>query len=160
MIALDLIIVLFMAFLVAKGIWKGFVKEIAGIVAVVAGVLVAFTYHYSFSQVLEPYLGEKYLSIAAYVVLFLVTYIAAMLLGNLLDKILKTIMLGGINRLFGGLFGIIKAVLWLTLLTYGYTTLQEGVGFDHPDWITESMFYPFFIDASDIAKSYLGEASA
>ena len=45
MVGLDLVVVVFCAFLVAKGIWKGFVKEIAGIVAVIGGVAVSFLFH-------------------------------------------------------------------------------------------------------------------
>jgi uncharacterized membrane protein required for colicin V production len=45
MVGLDLVIVVFCAFLLAKGIWKGFVKEIAGIVAVIGGVAVSFLFY-------------------------------------------------------------------------------------------------------------------
>ena len=91
---LDLVILLFTAFLVAKGIWKGFVKEIAGIVAVLLAVIVSFLYH----EPATAYFGSKfefdYLPVATYVILFVAVYAAVMLLGNLIDKILKTIFLG------------------------------------------------------------------
>jgi uncharacterized membrane protein required for colicin V production len=50
---LDLVILLFTAFLVAKGIWKGFVKEIAGIVAVLLAVIISFVYHDSATALLS-----------------------------------------------------------------------------------------------------------
>jgi uncharacterized membrane protein required for colicin V production len=39
---LDLVLTVFAAFLLVKGIWKGFVKEISGILAVVGGVIASF----------------------------------------------------------------------------------------------------------------------
>ena len=39
---LDLVLTVFTAFLLVKGIWKGFVKEISGILAVVGGVVTSF----------------------------------------------------------------------------------------------------------------------
>ncbi len=152
---LDLVILLFTAFLVAKGIWKGFVKEIAGIIAVLLAVIVSFLYH----EPATAYFGSKfefdYLPVATYVVLFVAVYAAVMLLGNLIDKILKTIFLGGINRILGGVFGAVKSALWLTILTYAYSTAKNGVGFQHPEWILDSQYFPFLVDFSEILSGYL-----
>ena len=155
MLGLDLIIALFATYLLVKGIWKGFVKEIAGIIAVVAGIAVAFLFAEQTEQLLAPYIGERYLRTVAYVVLFMLTYILTNLLGNLLDKILRSIMLGGINRILGGFFGLLKALLWLMVLTYAYDALQSGIGFEHPSWIQGSVVYPFLIDLVAIAEEML-----
>ncbi|HBB80583.1 MAG TPA: hypothetical protein DCZ98_02010, partial [Cryomorphaceae bacterium] len=42
---LDLVILIFTAFLLIKGVWKGFVKEVAGIIAVVLAVFISFRFH-------------------------------------------------------------------------------------------------------------------
>ena len=109
MVGLDLVIVVFCAFLVAKGIWKGFVKEIAGIVAVIGGVAVSFLFHAQVQPYMAAFVGERYVQLVSYVIVFLGFYLVVMLLGKLLDKILRSIMLGGVNRILGALFGLIKA---------------------------------------------------
>ena len=109
MVGLDLVVVVFCAFLVAKGMWKGFVKEIAGIVAVIGGVAVSFLFHAQVQPYISAFVGEKYIQLVSYVVIFLGFYLIVMMLGKLLDKILRSIMLGGINRVLGALFGLIKA---------------------------------------------------
>jgi membrane protein required for colicin V production len=152
---LDLIIILFIAFLLIKGVWKGFVKEIAGIIAVGLAVVLSFLYHKDAAEFLANYLDEKYTTAVGYVVVFLVVYLTVMLTGNLIDKILKTVFLGGINRILGGVFGIVKSALWLTIASFAYQTAYEGIGFQHPEWIVDSQFYPFFVDLGEIAKSYL-----
>ena len=87
--------------------------------------------------------------------LFLAVYLAVMLFGNLLDKVLKSIFLGGVNRILGGVFGLLKSVLWLTLITFAYSTIKDGAGLHHPAWIIDSLFYPFLLDFTEIMSSYL-----
>lgn len=152
---LDLIIVLLSVFLLIKGVWKGFVKEIAGIIAVGLAVVLSFIYHKDAADYFASFVDDKYINLVGYIVVFLVVYLVVMLAGNLLDKILKTVFLGGINRVLGGLFGLVKATLWVTIATYAYQTAYEGIGFQHPTWIIDSQFYPFFVDLSEIATSYL-----
>ena len=155
MVGLDLVIVVFCAFLVAKGIWKGFVKEIAGIVAVIGGVAVSFLFHAQVQPYVSRFVGETYVQLVSYVIIFLGFYLIVMMLGKLLDKILRSIMLGGINRVLGALFGLIKACFWLTLLTFAYTKIHLGIGFNHPVWVTDSICYPFLLDFVSVGESLI-----
>ena len=155
MVGLDLVIVVFCAFLVAKGIWKGFVKEIAGIVAVIGGVAVSFLFHAQVQPYISAFVGEKYIQLVSYVIIFLGFYLIVMMLGKLLDKILRSIMLGGINRVLGALFGLIKACFWLTLLAFAYTKIHLGIGFNHPVWVTDSICYPFLLDFVSVGESLI-----
>ena len=155
MVGLDLVVVVFCAFLLAKGIWKGFVKEIAGIVAIIGGVAVSFLFHAQIQPHISSFVAEKYVQLASYVLVFLGFYLIVMMLGKLLDKTLRSIMLGGINRILGALFGFIKACFWLTLLTFAYTKIHLGIGFNHPMWVTDSMCYPFLLDLVSIGESLI-----
>ena len=155
MVGLDLVIVVFCAFLLAKGIWKGFVKEIAGIVAVIGGVAVSFLFHSQVQPYITSFVGEKYIQLTSYVLVFLGFYLIVMLLGKLLDKILRSIFLGGINRVLGAIFGLVKACFWLTLLTFAYTKIQLGIGFSHPSWVSNSVCYPFLLDLVSIGESLI-----
>ncbi|MEL0026792.1 MAG: CvpA family protein [Schleiferiaceae bacterium] len=143
---LDLVLTVFAAFLLVKGIWKGFVKEISGILAVVGGVIASFLLHGAAEEFLGAYIGPKYLAFVSYAILFIAVYLGIMLLGNLIDRVVKSVMLGGFNRILGGFFGLLKALLWTSLCVYAYSTLQEGVGFEHPSLVSDSIFYPFLLD--------------
>jgi len=152
---LDLIITILASYLLIKGIWKGFVKEISGILAVISGVIASFMCHHHAQSFLAPYVGEKYVSLVAYAGVFILVYAAIMLLGNVIDKVLKSIMLGGFNRILGGLFGLIKALLWCAIITYGYTTAQTGLGFEHPQLVLDSAVYPFLVDFVAVLEKLL-----
>ncbi len=152
---LDLVILIFTAFLLIKGVWKGFVKEVAGIIAVVLAVFISFRFHKDTAGYLVSFIDDKYVTVTAYLVLFLAVYLAVMLFGNLLDKVLKSVFLGGVNRILGGVFGLLKSVLWLTLITFAYSAIKDGAGLHHPAWIIDSLFYPFLLDFTEIMSSYL-----
>ena len=152
---LDLVILIFTAFLLIKGVWKGFVKEVAGIIAVVLAVFISFRFHKDTAGYLVSFIDDKYVTVTAYLVLFLAVYLAVMLFGNLLDKVLKSVFLGGVNRILGGVFGLLKSVLWLTLITFAYSAIKDGAGLHHPAWIIDSLFYPFLLDFTAIMSSYL-----
>lgn len=152
---LDLVILIFTAFLLIKGVWKGFVKEVAGIIAVVLAVFISFRFHKDTAGYLVSFIDDKYATVSAYLMLFLAVYLAVMLFGNLLDKVLKSVFLGGVNRILGGVFGLLKSVLWLTLITFAYSAIKDGAGLHHPAWIIDSLFYPFLLDFTEIMSSYL-----
>ena len=143
---LDLVLTVFTTFLLVKGIWKGFVKEISGILAIVVGIIASFVLHGAAEKFLSAYVDPKYLGFAAYAILFIAAYLGIMLLGNLIDRIVKSVMLGGFNRILGGFFGLLKALLWTSLGVYSYNNLQEGLGFEHPSLVESSLFYPFLLD--------------
>lgn len=135
--------------------WKGFIKEIAGIIAVLLAVVLSFSLHDKAIDLLSDRLHFIYLSSTTYVLLFIGVYLLVKLIGGFIDNILKSIMLGGVNRILGGLFGGIKSALWFTIITYAYTIAKTNIGFDHPIWIQDSTCFPLLVDFAEILSNYL-----
>ena len=135
--------------------WKGFIKEIAGIIAVLLAVVLSFSLHDKAIDLLSNRLHFTYLSSTTYVLLFIGVYLLVKLIGGFIDNILKSIMLGGVNRILGGLFGGIKSALWFTIITYAYTIAKTNIGFDHPIWIRDSTCFPLLVDFAEILSNYL-----
>lgn len=109
---IDIILSIPLAFGLIKGLWKGFVQEITSIVALVAGIIVA----YFFSSLLQPYVkalfevSTKNSEIIAFVAAFAGVYILVSLLGKMISKLLDFIALGSIDHILGGVFGLLKYV--------------------------------------------------
>ena len=135
--------------------WKGFIKEIAGIIAVLLAVVLSFSLHDKVIDLLSNRLHFTYLSSTTYVLLFIGVYLLVKLIGGFIDNILNSIMLGGVNRILGGLFGGIKSALWFTIITYAYTIAKTNIGFDHPIWIRDSTCFPLLVDFAEILSNYL-----
>lgn len=148
----DLACIALAAFLVTKGIWKGFVKEVAGILALLLGLTLSRLYHEPVAQTLGKAINENYVEIGAYVLVFALTYIGVMLAGKVLEKFLKTLFLGGINRILGGVFGLIKSLAWALLFMTLYDVVRSTLRIDHPSWIQESLIFPYLVDILAVAK--------
>jgi membrane protein required for colicin V production len=119
--ALDIAILIVLAALLLKGLWLGLVQELCGLLGLALGAVLASRYHASLAAALPegtgipPWLAGA----AAGGLLFLATLALFILLGVLLSRLLKLILLGGLNRVLGGLFGLVEGALILSLALYG-----------------------------------------
>lgn len=119
--AVDIGILVVLAVLLLKGVWLGLIHELCGAVGVGMGVLVAARYQAALAAALPGWLSvapsfDRWL---CFVMLFLVTLVCFALLGMLLSRFVSLIFLGGLNRVLGGLFGLIQGVLILAVTLYG-----------------------------------------
>lgn len=117
---LDIVIFCILGLLVINGIRKGFILSLATLVALVLGIWA--TIH--FSGYISNFLFKTFhpsgnwLSILSYVITFLLVVIGVILIGKLLEKVVKTVGLGIPNRIIGGLFGLVKGILGVTVLLF------------------------------------------
>jgi membrane protein required for colicin V production len=113
----DLVVfVIFLGF-IARGVWVGFIRQIAFIVAMVTGFAVAGHFHKEFYNIILPFIESGSVAfLLAYLVLFGVIYFFALLLGMGLRKVMTITMLGWFDRLMGGCFGFIKGLFVSSLL--------------------------------------------
>jgi len=117
MTALDALVLGILLFFTGRGIWRGFINDLAGLLGLVLGYLFAG----SLSAYLEPFLGafieDSALlhGISHYLSLFAI-YLVVVFLGKIATRLSKLILLGWLNRLLGGLTGIAKGALVAALV--------------------------------------------
>ena len=120
----DFIILIILLYGLIKGFIKGLIVEIAGIIALILGVTGSF----KFASILEIYLNSyvdwspKTVQIISFIILFIIIIYAVSLLAKMITKTLKIIALGMINRIFGGIFGLLK---WCVILSSLVLVSQE-----------------------------------
>ena len=113
-----------------KGLMKGLIVEIAGLLALIIGVWGAI----HFSDVVGEFLSakfdwnEKYISLSAFIITFLGIVIAISTLGKALTSVASVIALGWLNKLFGAVFGLLKVGFMLSILLN--ILLQVNTKFD------------------------------
>lgn len=116
--SIDIVLGILFVYAFYKGFKNGIIIEIASIVALVAGVFCAIY----FSDVTASYLlekfqwSEKYIAISSFVITFLLVLIGVHLLGKVLTKLVKALLLGTVNKILGGIFGLLKMVLILGIV--------------------------------------------
>ena len=98
-----------------KGLKNGLFMEIASIVALIAGIYGAIHFSYITGNYLSEHLewDERNMSIIAFVITFVLIIIIVHLAGKLLTKVANFAMLGLLNKVAGGIFGILKVAILL-----------------------------------------------
>ncbi len=101
-----------------KGLKNGLFMEIASIIALVAGIYGAIHFSYITGDYLSERMDwdERNMSIAAFIITFILIIIVVNLVGKLLTKIVDFAMLGLLNKVAGAIFGVLKAAILLGAL--------------------------------------------
>lgn len=108
---LDLVFCVIAAYFLLRGLFRGFVIEIAGIAGVVLGFFVANKYHPELMPVVQRFLDAPgWSATVAYLAIFIGCIIVATLMARMLDSMIQP-MAGALNRFAGGMVGLVKAVL-------------------------------------------------
>ena len=109
----DVIIIIPIIWGVYKGFTKGLVKEIATLVALIIGVYGAMSLYGYTSGLIEDQIStsQKYLPVISFALTFIAIVIGVHLLAKLLDKLVKAVALGIVNRIAGAIFGGLKFFL-------------------------------------------------
>ncbi len=118
----DVVIIIVVSFCLIRGFFRGLIKEISSIIGVFAGYYASYTYYIELSQILSKWISTpSYLNILSFLLIFCGVFIAISLLGSLIKYLLNIAFLGWLDRVFGALFGLTKAVLitsiFLVILT-------------------------------------------
>lgn len=124
----DYVVTGVLAVSVVLGAWRGLMREIISL----AGWVVAFLAANLFAGPVAPHLPDQIptpelKALAAFVLVFVVALFLGALMGVLLSKLARAIGLGGIDRVTGALFGVLRAaILVLALaLAAGLTSLPR-----------------------------------
>jgi len=117
MTGLDLLIVGLVLVLTLRGIWRGFINDLSGLLGLVLGYFFAGP----LAKYLDPFLeafveGPRLREGIAYYLSLFVIYLAVVFLGKLATGMSKLVLLGWLNRLLGALSGFTKGILIASLV--------------------------------------------
>jgi membrane protein required for colicin V production len=144
-------IIIVMLFL-ARGIWTGFVRQIASIAALIIGFVVAGRYYGESAYLVIPFIADKETGFfIAYIVLFVLSFFTVILLGLLLKKVMVLSLLGWFDRFLGGLLGLAKGAFVVCLLFMGLTLVVS----DASPLLRQSCLYPYLESGSRLMLSVI-----
>jgi len=139
MTALDIGVIAVSVLFLVRGIWIGFVRQIAFLLALFLGYLAAGTYYPSWSQHLSQVGNPQLRFVLTYALLFFGTYVLIMVLGLGLRKVMHITFLGWFDRLMGAAFGAGKAVFIATMVFMALT----GIFSSNSVFIQKAFFTPY-----------------
>lgn len=140
---LDIILGLLLLYGLFKGIRNGLFIELASIVALVAGIYGAIHFSYYAGDYLSQNMNweERYINIAAFVITFIAIVVAVHFAAKLLTKVAGMAMLGLLNRIAGGIFGVVKVAVILGALLIFFERVNDSTGIVKDDNMNNSVLY-------------------
>jgi membrane protein required for colicin V production len=144
---LDLVSIALILFLGIKGILRGFVKEVFGLIGIIGGIFVASKY----AQVAGEYADANFLNLQNKASVYLIGFIAVLILfwivatfvGSMLGKLVNSSGLGIVDKILGFIVGGAKIFLIFSVIIYVLSSI--GIFKSSLDSIFEgSMMYPIF----------------
>jgi len=155
--ALDVGLVILFALGAGLGLAKGFVRILIGILSLLAAFFLASRYQDQIAAVLiARHVSETPASIGAYVLVFLATMIAGGLVAWIVGKILKLAMLSTADRLAGGAFGILAAILGAAFFVHPLVASSP----DGSRLLATSKIAPYVSVVADLSNAAAPEAVA
>ena len=127
----DVIIAALLIFGFIRGLLKGLFVEVASLVALIAGVYGAIHFSGFIAVLLGDYVSwdKRYITIVSFAITFGIIVLVIGLLGKMFTKIADFASLGLLNKIVGGIFGVLKIGLVLSVILLIFSKLNNTIPF-------------------------------
>lgn len=133
-----------------KGFMQGFIKEVFGLVGLVAGVFFASRYATDAAAFISANLlqieNESLLKLIGFLFILIIIWLSATILGSIFSKLTNQSGLGFLNRLFGFVAGGGKYFLIFALIVTALSNVTL-VKDNLEKYVKDSVLYPYLKEA-------------
>lgn len=136
---LDVIILLIFLYTVLRGIVAGLIREVVSVAGLILGAILAHTFYERLAAFVARVWNGEHLALLCYVLLFGLVFVGCILIGAALRKGLELTMLAWIDRVAGGLLGLLKGILFSSVLLFSLTVVLSP----RSTFITGSKLAPY-----------------
>jgi membrane protein required for colicin V production len=145
MLIADIVIVVLLIISAFRGFSKGFVMQLAGLVALAAGVLAAYFFWGKTYLMLQQWIDVNHyvLKTVAVAGTTLLVMIVILLLGKLISKIIQITPFGIFDSLIGVVFGIGQMVLLLSFVIFALLYINPDMWFLQDEYLAQSYLLPY-----------------
>lgn len=153
----DLILLLLTAYLLIRGAYRGLIKELLGLLAVLIAISACYIFGNTLSIIFSKYWENEWTEPISYVILFTSIYLTINMLAHALTKFSRVIALNTLNRILGAAFGVLKAISFIIIANYLFLYIKMLTGFNNPYFLTSSNIYPVIQDVTDLARQIISQ---
>ncbi len=126
----DLIFLVILGFFFILGVWKGFFREVLGLVGVVGGIFLGIVGFAPLSNLLAQHISgvpAAVWPILSFLLIFVAVYLASRVTASFLSRLTRLLKLSWLNRLLGGVVGALKGgfLISVVLLILGFLPIQS-----------------------------------
>ena len=140
---IDIILIIPLLWGAVMGFKKGLILELASLVGLILGIYGAIKFSDYTAEKLAQYveITQEWLGLISFLVTFIAIVFGVFLLAKILNKALKLVALGTVNRILGLLFGTLKFALIVSIGLYFFENMNRKFEVVEKDFAKESMLY-------------------
>jgi len=142
---LDVILIFPIIWFAYNGFRKGLIIELSTLFALIMGIYISLYFSDITAEFLKNslHVKTKYLNLISFITTFVLIIIAVNLLGKLISKLIDMAALGFINKSAGGVFGVFKAVIFLSFIIFIIEKVDKKKVILDNEFTKTSLFYPY-----------------
>ncbi|WP_120273130.1 CvpA family protein [Mangrovibacterium diazotrophicum] len=140
---IDIILGILLVIAAVRGFIKGFIVELASLVALILGIWGAIHFsHFTAGFLVDTFHWEsEHVGLVAFIITFLIILVVVHILGNILTKLVEALALGFLNHLAGLFFGVLKTALILSIILLFFDRIDEDAHLISQETKEESQVY-------------------
>lgn len=124
----DIVIILITLFLGLKGLFKGFIKEVFGLLGIVGAIFIASRISLEVGNVVASILNienESTIKLLGFIISVIAIWFVIYSLGIIVSKIFSASGLGIFDRVLGFVFGAAKVFLIFSIIAYAINSIDS-----------------------------------
>lgn len=149
----DIVIGAVLCVFLYRGFNKGMIREVAIIIGCIAGFYGGILFHEPLASLLEDFdlnLTVGALSLISFLVILAVVFFVSGYIGKKLKDSIKVDFLKNFDGMLGGVFGLVKGVILVSLILTGVNLFVKNV-----DMIDESKISGIIIEVSEEMNGFI-----
>jgi membrane protein required for colicin V production len=108
---LDIAIIIYLIIAVITGITQGLIKSVLSLIGIIVGLILAANYYKQFADVLGFISNKDIAQVVAFIIILGAVIAIAAVVAVVMKTAINAIMLGLIDKIGGGVFGLLMGVL-------------------------------------------------
>lgn len=124
----DLVVVTITLILGLKGLFRGLIKEVFGIIGIIGAIFVASRISGDVGNAIAPILaiqGGATIKLIGFIIALIGFWLIVYTIGAIISKIFAASGLGIVDRIFGFIFGMSKIFLIFSVIAYSLSQVQS-----------------------------------
>ena len=150
---LDYFIVCILLAPTITGLFKGFIRTVVGLLGIIGGIVLSMVFSRPLGVAIGQFFGAKDFfagKILSFIIIFSLTSLAGFILAALMHRIVSLANLGFLNRLLGGLLGLLQGLA----ITGAILTIVTMIPSTKP-WIDNSLVSLKIVDGAVATANFL-----
>ncbi|MCB7482010.1 CvpA family protein [Christiangramia sediminis] len=139
----DIILSLVLLYGLVRGFFRGLLTELASLIGIVAGIYGAVHFSHFLGNFLSNHVDWKvqYINLISFAITFVLIVFLVSLAGKMLTKVAAFAALGIVNKLLGGVFGLLKSAFVASVIIMFFKATNERIEIIEDKTLEESILY-------------------